>query len=180
MVQDSTKVAFLDVGQGDATVLVLPSSSSIVVDCPSGKAQVVIDYLEAERITNLSHVFLTHTDEDHFGGVVNLLENFQQIGEIGIVAYNLDTPGVGKGKRKTVLRSLVQLARREGLEVVKPTTGMQWVVKGMIVDILHPDPLDLDQAQLSKNPNDASVVLRLTFDKYRMLLTADVQAQGWR
>lgn len=177
--QESTKVAFLDVGQGDAAVLVLPDSSSVVIDCPSGKAQVVIDYLGTEGITNLSHVFLTHTDEDHFGGVVNLLENFQQIGELGIVAYNLDTPKVGGGKRKAVLQKLVQLARRDGLKVVKPTTGMQWVVKDIVVDILHPDPLDLDQAQLRGNPNDASVVLRLTLDKYRVLLTGDIQAQGW-
>lgn len=179
MVQESTKVAFLDVGQGDAAVLVLPGSSSVVVDCPSGKAQVIIDYLEAEGITNLSYVFLTHTDEDHFGGVVNLLENFQQIGEIGTVAYNLDTLGVGEGRRKAVLQGLVKLVRRDGLKITKPITGMQWKIKDMVVDVLHPDPLDLDQAHLNENPNDASIVLRLTFDKYRVLLTGDVQAQGW-
>lgn len=177
--QESTKIAFLDVGQGDAAVLVLPGSSSVVVDCPSGKAQVVIDYLEAESITSLSHVFLTHTDEDHFGGVVNLLENFQHIGEIGTVAYNLDTLGVGKGRRKTILRSLIKLIRQNGLKTMKPNTGMQWMINGIVVDVLHPDPLDLDQAHLNENPNDASVVLRLTFDKYRVLLTGDVQAQGW-
>lgn len=177
--QESIKVAFLNVGQGDATVIALPDGFSIVVDCPSGKTSATIDYLEAEGVINLSHVFLTHTDEDHFGGVVNLLAQFQQIGKIGILAYNLDTPKVSVGKRKAILQRLVQLARREGLDIVKPATGMQWVVKDVLVDVLHPDPLDLDQAQLNGNPNDASVVLKLTYGKYRVLLAGDIQAQGW-
>ncbi len=71
MGQEEVRVAFLDVGQGDSTVIVLPDqTTAIVVDCPSKK--VTIDYLEENGIVRLSHVFVSHSDSDHIGGMVDL------------------------------------------------------------------------------------------------------------
>lgn len=91
MDKEKITIAFSDVGQGDSTVVILPdTSSAIVVDCPL--KPVTINYLESKRINNL-HMFLTHTDLDHIGGIAELAENFEQVLTL---AYNHDTCSVAK------------------------------------------------------------------------------------
>jgi competence protein ComEC len=175
------KVAFLDVGQGDSTIVVLPDrSSAIVVDCP--RAPIAVDYLEKVGVNTLNYVFLTHTDLDHIGGVVELLENFMQFGYVGGIGYNHDTPKIACGKRRIILRQLAQLIRRHGWDVCSPRSGQSWMFQGVAVDVLHPDDLDMKQAELMKNKgaNNASVMLRITFASRRVLLTADIESQGWQ
>jgi competence protein ComEC len=169
-------VAFLDVGQGDATVITLPDfSSAIVVDC--FRDSVTVDYLESNGINTLSYVFLTHTDSDHIGGAVGLLENFGQVDGIG---YNHDTPKIVEGNRRVILRGLLQLARRRGLEVCSPRSGQSWTFQGVVVNVLHPDDLDAKEAELHEDTNNASIILMVTFAGRRVLLAADVEGCGWQ
>lgn len=177
MSEPEIKVAFLDVGQGDSTIVVLPDcSSALVVDCP--QAPIAIDYLEKAKINTLYCVFSTHTDLDHIGGVVNLLENFG--GQVNRIAYNHDTPKVACGTRRTILRQLAQLIRRHGWDSCSPHAGQSWTFQGVAVDVLHPSDLDAKEAELSEDTNNASVMLRITFADRRVLLTADIKARGWQ
>jgi len=169
-------VAFLDVGQGDSTGITLPDfSSAIVVDC--FRDSVTVDYLERNGINTLSYVFLTHTDSDHIGGAVGLLENFGQVDGIG---YNHDTPKIVEGNRRVILRGLLQLARRRGLEVCSPRSGQSWTFQGIVVNVLHPDDLDAKEAELHEDTNNASIMLMVTFAGRRVLLAADVEGWGWQ
>lgn len=101
-------VAFLDVGQGDASVIILPDhTSAIIIDC--SRSQVVIDYLEKKGIDTLNRVFLTHSDQDHIDGIVELIQNFvEEMGPICSLEYNHDTSLIG-GNRKFLLRHIAQL-----------------------------------------------------------------------
>jgi competence protein ComEC len=165
MSEPEITVAFLDVGQGDSAVIILPDqSSAIVVDC--FRDSVAIDYLEEKGINILSYVFLTHTDLDHIGGVLGLLENFGQVDGIG---YNHDTPKIITGKRRSILQHLVQLVRMRDLKVCSPRSGQSWTFQGVVVDVLHPDDLDTKEAELSGDTNNASVMLRATFAGRRVL-----------
>lgn len=176
MSEPEITVAFLDVGQGDSTVITLPDlSSAIVVDC--FRDSVTVDYLEKNGINTLSYVFLTHTDSDHIGGAVGLLENFGQVDGIG---YNHDTPKIVEGNRRVILRGLLQLARRRGLEVCSPRSGQSWTFQGVVVNVLHPDDLDAKEAELYGDTNNASIMLRVIFAGQRVLLAADVEGRGWQ
>jgi len=171
-------VAFLNVGQGDSTIVILPDrSSALVVDCFNDS--VVSDYLEKNGIRVLRYVILTHTDDDHIGGIVGLLENF---GDVEGIAYHHDTPRISKGKRRVILRHLVELSRQRGLNFQCPFAGWSWLFQGVTVDVLHPAELDKLQAELSGNgdTNNASIMLRITFAGQRILLTGDVQGQAWQ
>ncbi|HVB23319.1 MAG TPA: MBL fold metallo-hydrolase [Ktedonobacteraceae bacterium] len=68
------KIAFLDVGQGDTTVISCPETQeAIVVDCVDSSS--VLDYLEKEHIKQLRGVIITHLHADHYGDVADLLNN---------------------------------------------------------------------------------------------------------
>ncbi len=169
-------IAFLDVGQGDSTVITLPDqSSALVVDCPSKRSGTTMEHLQERSITTLSYLFVTHTDDDHLGGAVTLLDNFVHFGEVGTVAYNHDTHRISSGKRRAALQRLVQLARLHDLQIHNPRAGDGWEIQDLIIDVLHPAAIDLNDAQLRANPNNASIVLKLTYAAKSILLPADLQ-----
>lgn len=68
------KLAFLDVGQGDTTVITCPETQeAIVVDCVDSLS--VLAYLEKEHIKQLRGVIITHLHTDHYAEVADLLNN---------------------------------------------------------------------------------------------------------
>jgi competence protein ComEC len=68
-------VSFLDVGQGDATLIQTPSGASALVD--GGPPQVEIaSKLRAAGVRSLDLVVLTHAQADHEGGLETVLRAF--------------------------------------------------------------------------------------------------------
>lgn len=173
-------VAFLNVGQGDANVIVLPDQiSAIVVDCY--KSQITLDYLEEQGIEMLSGVFLTHSDADHTDGMAALLQNFSDhLGTIDSIHYNHDTLNIDRGKRRVILRQMAQLARRQGIKTSSPRTGDSYSFGRLHLEVLHPTDLDIKQTAPSNDRNNSSLVLMCTFAGKRVLLTGDLAAKGWK
>lgn len=170
-------VAFLDVGQGDSTVLI-PSNSStaVVVDCPS--KGVTLEYLKQKKISNI-HVFVTHTDLDHMGGAAILVENTEQVETL---AYNHDTFLIAEDRRRrrTILKHLVRLRDKRDIRTYSPHAGQSWEFQGIVIDAMHPADEDIKRTVSRGDTNNASVVLRASFAQRRVLLTADVEGDGWQ
>lgn len=176
MEDDEITVAFVNVGQGDSTVVTLPDAvTALVIDCPMKRRQAVIEYLLQKGITTI-HVFITHSDADHFGGTIALLENFV---DVQTVAYNHDRFQVGPGLRRTH-RLLRKLWTQRGFTTLSPHTDDHWTWQGVDVEVLHPSDENLKFSYSEDDTNNASIVLRVTFAQRRILLTADVQKQGWQ
>lgn len=180
MSDSSISIAFVDVGQGDSTFITLPDKrTGILVDCPSKSA--TIDYIRSKNITSLDHVFISHTDEDHLGGMANLVANFINLGNaVGTLAYNHDTPKVRCGRRLLILRRLLDLSRKHGIKIKMPLAGMEISVQGLDINVIHPTPEDLYDCQLSDDINNASVVLMLHFKGQKTLLSGDIGGRGWK
>ena len=80
-------VAFLDVGQGDATLIRDGNNFDILVDGGNkGASESIISYMKESGVDDLEIVLATHADRDHIGGLIGLLES----GEIPVesVYYN--------------------------------------------------------------------------------------------
>ncbi len=67
------KVHFIDVGQGDATLIQLPDSKTMLIDTgdPSAK-NALVKYIDALNITTIDYFILTHTDNDHVGNAATI------------------------------------------------------------------------------------------------------------
>ncbi len=73
--QDTLTIHHLDVGTGDATLLVMPNGKTLLVDAglDGAASRVIAPFLRSLQITSLDFFVLTHYDSDHMGGVDKLV-----------------------------------------------------------------------------------------------------------
>lgn len=81
--ESKLKITFLNVGQGDCTLIQTPENKNILIDCgPSAYnydagEKIVAPYLKRNDISIIDILILTHNHNDHAGGVTYLLKNFE-------------------------------------------------------------------------------------------------------
>jgi competence protein ComEC len=104
---DKLKIAFIDVGQGDATLLSLPDGKNILIDAgpkndnfDSGE-KIVYPFLKREGIEKIDYCFISHFHDDHFGGLPFLIKK----GMIKTIYFG-DSSGCG-----TICKSLDSLSK---------------------------------------------------------------------
>lgn len=171
------KVTFLNVGQGDSTVITLPDNiTGIVVDCYKNIAK---KYIDENGITDIAYVFLTHSDYDHASQIITLLRNYPE----AIFFYYPDSLRLleAYGGKRNLLKRLTKLIDL-GLQVKRPETGNKWQIQNVNIEVLHPSTEDHIKAWARNkygDPNNVSTLLRVTFASKRVLLTGDLSEKGW-
>lgn len=178
---DELVAKFLDVGQGDSTLIVLPKGSGVLVDCAAGSGSYIVDQLVQLQVSKLELLVVTHSDLDHAGDCINVIKNFA--GQTVRIAHLLDRVVVGSKQAKRryslFLRDMAQLLRQK-TESWEPYAGKCIKFGDATVSILHPMKADLLDAVACGKPNDSSVVLKVEYAGSHILLAADVQKQGWQ
>ncbi len=175
---DALRVTFLDVGQGDATVLELPGGDTILVD--GGVAyerwdigrMVVGPYLWDRGIRRLTHVIATHPQLDHVGGLAWIIDNFE-----------VDHYWSNGIRRATPFYQRLQNAiAKQGLADRIARVGEAIINEGPCRFISLNPPLPEDGATLNDSRgselNNLSVVLSLTCGEHSILLTADAEIEA--
>jgi len=165
-------LTFLDVGQGDATLIEFPSGRRVLIDGGGVAAgrflnlrdestfsigeNVVSAYLFSRRIRRLDTVVLTHAHFDHMDGLLDVIENF------GVEEFWL-----GRNPMVPRYRDLIERIQRKQIPI-------RWVSTGQRIgpfSVLHPPANWIPR----KNANDDSVVLLLDTGQATALLTGDIE-----
>jgi competence protein ComEC len=165
------RITFLSVGQGDSTVLELPGGGVLVVD-GGGSAvgsfetgrRVVAPYLWSRGIEGLSAVALTHPHPDHANGLPYLLGSFD-IGELWSTTEPCPLPACQQIER------LLQ-ERRIPRRFFSPESRTL-ELDGVRIEALY--PLTKDGYYPELLPNDNSLVLRLRYGDFTLLLPGDIE-----
>ena len=75
------KIVFLDVEQGDSTLVMLEDGTSILVDCNFTDDNItkIKRYLSENKLSPdvIDALFITHPHEDHIRGIGKLYEEFE-------------------------------------------------------------------------------------------------------
>lgn len=158
---------FFDVGQGDATLVTTPAGENILIDGgPRTSGQALCGYLDALGVQKLDRVIATHPHEDHIGGLVAVIPRYE-IGEVVMPYYPATTK---------VYRDLLTAIDQKGLGITPAAQGMALDLDSQTAcQVLWP-PEDAEKAA-GDNPNNASVVLRITFGEDAVLLTGDAEQE---
>lgn len=157
------RIGFLDIGQGDATV-VQSGAHAMLVDSgpPDGP---VVDRLRALGIRRLDVLVGTHAQADHIGGADRVLRALP-------VAAVLDGRD---GVRDPQGDELAVAAAERATPLVPAFAGQRFRVGAATVDVLWPPRRD-GPTTTGADPNDRAIVLRVTGGGTRLLLTADAES----
>jgi competence protein ComEC len=179
-------VKFLDVGQGDATLIVDHASrKALLIDCPAGHEDVVEKALDRYR-AELDVAIISHFDNDHSAGVVTLLETRSCRNLVTRVNVGRRTPTDEAQHRRIYARH-----KRGLLGIESPRRGDTGGVGGLSGRIrwrvLSPDSSTDFSAYTARSRNRASLVLRVEIKPVdddgitrRLMIAGDADGTVWR
>ncbi|PKI17479.1 DNA internalization-related competence protein ComEC/Rec2 [Colwellia sp. 12G3] len=171
------QVVFFDVGQG-LSVLIRRNGHAILYDTgaayPSGftlSDAVILPYLQYSAINRLDKVILSHSDNDHAGGIKILIDNIM-IDEI--ISNDKNIVNSGKAISPTTVSSLIQVPIND----CNSSQSFSW--QDLRFDILWPLALKASEIMTinTKQKNDDSCVILISDHQgHKLLLTGDISAK---
>ncbi|MGE5604158.1 MAG: DNA internalization-related competence protein ComEC/Rec2, partial [Bacteroidota bacterium] len=156
------QVIFFDVGQGDATLLRSPNGKYALVDGgDKGRGKrAILPYFQKTGIMGLEMVVLTHYHQDHWGGLIEVLNKIPTKAVLAPPAKETESYfSFEAGIKSTPIR------RRT-------------IHKGMIFKMGKGASLEVLEVPDLESENDRSIVLLVSFGKIRLLLTGDLSFKG--
>ena len=146
-VSDKLVVRFLDVGQGDSELIALPSGETILIDS-GDRGSPTVDLLRKFGVKEITLIIATHPHSDHIGEMRDVMRAFK-VQEFWDSGFSHPTKTYG---------DMLEEIRDRGIKFATPKRGDLRKFGDVLLEVLNPsDDLPDD------NPNNASIVVRLTF-----------------
>lgn len=154
------RVTVLDIGQGDAILLQPPHSPAVLVDGgPPGDG--VAGKLRDAGVDGLAAAVVTHDQSDHSGGIADML----------------GTVPVRRLVYAFASRRLLGRARAAGVGLERVAEGSELRSGALRLEVLWP-PRILLAGPAPDDPNTLALVILAEWRDFRMLLTADAEAEA--
>lgn len=156
------KVAFLDVGQGDAIYIETPNKKQVLID--GGKDSKLVYSLSkvmpfADRSLDL--LIITHRDIDHIGGLPILLDGYR-VEKVIDNGTKGETEASNSIDEKIQNWSIEKEVAKDNMRIILDTK------RNIYLDIIYPNK---DISELESN--DGSVVTKLVYNQNSFLFTGD-------
>jgi competence protein ComEC len=163
---DRLTVRFLDVGQGDATLIQHPDGTAVLFDGGPPEAGVA-RLLRRAGVTRLALVVATHASRDHHGGLAAVLRRFP-------VDTLLDG---GDGTPDPTFRALLHKADELGVRRARAIAPQTLGLGGgdLRIRVLSPPPRPAGPAP--EDPNPRAVVAIVSCRGFDLMLSADAESE---
>jgi competence protein ComEC len=175
----SLDISFLNVGQGDSTVIQMPHEKGVILIDSGGLLRfeqenwknpqsafeigrnVVVPFLKGKGISKIDTFIWTHADSDHIEGAEEIIE------EIHITEIHL-TPGIFK---EAALSEALKAAKQKNIPIKEQLKGRHWSMGDTNLRYLSPNDTEYEG-------NNDSLVLLLEHEGFRALFTGDLEKEG--
>ena len=158
-----TQVHFVDVGQGDCT-LVISKGEAMLVDCGEmDDTNKVINYMKQLGITKLKYIIVTHPHTDHMGEMPDILKAFK--------ADNFIMPKVPDSLVPTIMRyeKMLRQVKAQGLDITW-SSDTRFKLGDVTVDTYTPK-------KAQEGLNNYSTIVKLTCGEKKFLITGDCEKE---
>lgn len=161
---DNLVVRFVDVGQGDASIIEFPDGKTMLIDTPTGEAGTVKSQLAADGRNTIDWLVATHPDADHIGGLDTIISTMD-VRSVWAPEVNSST--------KTYTRFLTAIADK-GLSI-EPCYAGRTVASGenYTAELLWPE-----QGASYSEDNAYSAIIKVTYGNSTFLFTGDAPAEA--
>jgi competence protein ComEC len=165
------QVYALDVGQGDSLLIVSPSGEKhVLVDAGLAESgDEVVEALQRHGVRSLDLVVATHPHADHIGGMRRVLDSFPVQ---AFLDSNQDHPTATYDR-------LLKAIQGKGIRFRPAKRGQVFELdSGAKLEVLNPMETPITEVRRGGSVQNAnSVVLRLSYGDFAMILTGDAEAE---
>ena len=170
------RIVYLDVDQGDASVVLTPGGRTILIDGGDRREhfdygkQVVVPFLKKMGIKKLDYVIASHPHDDHIGGLPYVLREFP-------VDHLVDA---GQWvSSSTYLEMLSAVPNRESGYIVPRAGDVLAIEDDLQLYFLHPTDSFVSSAKAAPfNTNNVSIVMQLRYRDAKFLWMGDAERKA--
>lgn len=157
------KVFFLDVGQGDSALIISPSGKKVLIDTgPQNNVLLPLGKKLSYFTRYIDLVFITHPDQDHAEGLVEILRRYKVGAVVLPVAF----------KELASYEVIIKEAEKQNVPVVFADADKGFLIEeNLVIDVLYPAE---NAVYFTDKSNLHSVVLQLDYMDSKILFTGDV------
>lgn len=160
---------FIDVGQGDCTLIKLDTNKTILVDGGEGSSDksdkgknVLYPYLLDRKIDTIDYMIFSHFDSDHAGGLMYILENMK-VKNVIIGIQNEDS---------YLYRKMIEIVKEKNINLIVIDNPKILKIDDIYLDFIWP----IKNKLISENKlNNNSLVFRLIYNNTKIMFTGDIE-----
>ena len=157
--QTQLAVRFIDVGEGDCSVVKTPEGKAVMIDTGLREYRTqMLTSLESMGINSLEALILTHSHDDHIGSAASLFD--------ALDISELVLPNVAD---YSAYKDVIEAAQAKGAKITRAASPKRMVLDGAVFDFLY------DGSDSEDFGSNSSIVIRLTFGKVSFLFTGDME-----
>lgn len=160
---EQLEVHYIDVGQGDCSLIVCDGEAMLIDAGENGHEDKVLNYLRVMNIEKLDYIIASHQHSDHIGGLPEVLD---EIGTDNIIMPRLTKEQTPTNSTYTAFLKSIQ---NSGAKVIASKVGAAYTLGSATFEILGPVTNEVEDI------NSMSVIVKLTYGENTFLFTGDAE-----
>ena len=167
-IPQNLKINFVDVGQGDCTLITTPLNKRILIDSGGSETydvgkNILLPYLLDRGVTKIDYIIISHFDTDHCKGFEFVIENLKVRNVI--ISRQPES--------STNYKEFLKIAQKRKINIIYANKGDKLKIeKNLYIYVLWPDSKNF----VTENPlNNNSLVCKLVYKKFSCIFTGDIE-----
>ncbi|HEX9677182.1 PKD domain-containing protein [Nitrososphaera sp.] len=163
------KIVFINVGQGDSTLIILPNGRAMLIDGGEpNQFQTVLATLQEHGVPKIDVVVATHPHADHMGGLIGVMSNI----EVGKV---IDS---GQIHTTTTFEDFLDAIDSHQIPLTSVHEGDTINIDPYVSLVVLNPPTSLPEgAHNEENFNNNSVVIKMTYGEFTVIFPGDIEQE---
>ncbi|MFN8577634.1 MAG: DNA internalization-related competence protein ComEC/Rec2 [Candidatus Sericytochromatia bacterium] len=177
---DELDITFINVKQGDSTLIVTPENKTFLIDCGSSYSFIkdnkeisfnasekyIIPYLRHNGIKKIDTLVITHPDLDHIGGCESIIDNFKV----------LEVWDSGQKDSSEIYSNLLTKIVKKNINLKVVNYNDNYQEKDLKIRVINKiNPNDLNSKAYN---NNNAIALRLDYKKNSFLFMSDLEKES--